>query len=178
MSATTGSVRVGGLFETHLTVSDLSRSVAFYRDVVGLSLALEVPERGAAFFWVGEPGESMLGLWSLGSAPVGLSLHVAFSASLDDVLTACKRLRGLGVMPLSFFADETTEPSVIGWMPAAAVYFHDPDGHLLEYLAMLDEPPRPDAGILPWPAWVEGRAPAPHDPGSERVSLDRPVSRR
>jgi lactoylglutathione lyase len=31
----------------------------------------------------------------------------------------------------------TAEPSVIGWMPAAAVYFRDPDGHLLEYLPML-----------------------------------------
>jgi lactoylglutathione lyase len=37
------------LFETHLTISDLDRAVAFYRDVVGLALALEVPERGAAF---------------------------------------------------------------------------------------------------------------------------------
>jgi GNAT superfamily N-acetyltransferase/catechol 2,3-dioxygenase-like lactoylglutathione lyase family enzyme len=164
----TAPVPIGGLFEAHLTVGDLGRSVAFYRDTVGLSLALEVPERGAAFLWLGEPGESMLGLWSLGSAPVGLSSHVAFSASLDDVLTACERLRGLGVTPLSFFADETTEPSVIGWMPAAAVYFHDPDGHLLEYLAMLDEPPRPDAGILPWSAWVEGR---PSHPGGVRVEL-------
>ena len=73
-------VTVGGLFETHLTVSDIGRSVAFYRDVVGLPLALEVPERGAAFFWIAEPGEAMLGLWSLGSAPLGLSLHVAFKA--------------------------------------------------------------------------------------------------
>jgi lactoylglutathione lyase len=167
----TASIPVGGLFETHLTVSDLSRSMAFYRDVVGLSLALELPERGAAFFWIGRPGESMLGLWSLGSAPVGLSLHVAFRAALDDVLAACDRLRDLGVTPLSFFADETTEPSVIGWMPAAAVYLHDPDGHLLEYLAMLDEPPRPDAGILPWSAWVEGRPLAKPDPGRIRVEL-------
>jgi lactoylglutathione lyase len=56
------SVRVGGLFETHLTTSDLTRSVAFYRDVVGLSLALELPERGAAFFWIGGPGEAKHGL--------------------------------------------------------------------------------------------------------------------
>ena len=149
----TESVPVGGLFETHLTVSDLSRSVAFYRDVAGLSLALEAPERGAAFFWIGGPGEAMLGLWSLGSAPIGLALHVAFKASLDDVLGACDRLRSLGVTPLSFFATEANEPSVIGWMPAAAVYFRDPDGHLLEYLAILDEPPRPDRGILPWSQW-------------------------
>jgi lactoylglutathione lyase len=147
-------VPVGGLFEAHLTVSDLSRSVAFYRDVVGLSLALEVRDRGAAFLWIAEPGEAMLGLWSLGSAPMGLSLHVAFKTSLEDVLGSCDRLRSLGVTPLSFFATEADEPSVIGWMPAAAVYFRDPDGHLLEYLAMLDEPPRPDRGILPWSQWA------------------------
>ena len=147
-------VPVAGLFETHLTVSDLSRSVAFYRDVVGLPLALEVPERGAAFFWIAAPGEGLLGLWSMGSAPIGLVLHLAFSAALEDVLDACDRLRSLGVTPLSFFAEETTEPSVIGWMPAAAVYCRDPDGHLLEYLAMLDEQARPDRGIVPWSEWV------------------------
>ncbi len=58
------------------------------------------------------------------------------------------------VMPLSFFAEETTEPSVIGWMPAAAVYFRDPDGHLLEYLAMLDSPPSPELGIVHWSQWT------------------------
>jgi lactoylglutathione lyase len=146
-------VPVRSLFETHLTVSDLDRAVAFYRDVVGLPLALELPERGAAFFWIGGRGQAMLGLWSLGSAPMGLALHVAFKASLEDVLDACARLRSSGVTPLSFFATETTEPSVIGWMPAAAVYFRDPDGHLLEYLAMLDEEPLPDRGIVPWSEW-------------------------
>jgi lactoylglutathione lyase len=141
------------LFETHLTVTDLDRSTAFYRDVVGLTLAHEVPERGAAFFWIGAAGESMLGLWTLGSAPVGLSLHIAFGVSLEDVLQASAHLRSLDVTPLSFFGEETDEPSAIGWMPAAAVYFRDPDGHLLEYLAMLDEPPRPEIGIVPWSSW-------------------------
>jgi lactoylglutathione lyase len=152
----TENVPVRGLFETHLTVHDLGRSVAFYRDVVGLPVALELPERGAAFHWIGGPGEAMLGLWSLGSAPMGLSLHVAFTVALDDVLLACDRLRGAGVTPLSFFEEETSEPSVIGWMPAAAVYFHDPDGHLLEYLAMLDEEPRAEVGIVPWSEWTRG----------------------
>ena len=147
------AVPVHGLFEAHLTVSDLDRSVAFYRDVVGLSVAFEVPERNTAFLWIGEPGTSMLGLWSLGDVPVGLSLHVAFAAALPDVLDAFDRLRSLGVTPLSFFGRETTEPSVIGWMPAAAVYFRDPDGHLLEYLAPLGEPARPEAGIQPWSRW-------------------------
>lgn len=148
-----GPIPVAGLFETHLTVSDLPRSIEFYREVVGLELALELPERGATFLWIGPPGEAMLGLWSLGSAPMGLVLHLAFRTSLHDVLEAGARLRSLGVTPLSFFGTEADEPSVIAWMPAAAVYLRDPDGHLLEFLAMLDEPARPERGILAWSAW-------------------------
>jgi lactoylglutathione lyase len=167
--STTEPIPIAGLFETHLTVSDLGRSVAFYRSVVGLPLALEVPERGAAFFWIAEPGEAMLGLWSLGSAPLALSLHVAFKASVEDVLGAPERLRSLGVRPLSFFAEETTEPSVIGWMPAAAVYFRDPDGHLLEYLAMLDEVPNPEAGVVSWSEWAARKGPLHSDPAAVRT---------
>jgi lactoylglutathione lyase len=146
-------IPVSALFEAHLTVRDLTRSVGFYRDVVGLQLASEAPEIGAAFLWIGGPGDAMLGLWTTGSAPVGLSLHIAFKTSLGHVLKSTRRLRALGVTPLSFNAVETDEPSVIGWMPAAAVFFRDPDGHLLEYLAMLDAPPDPKRRILPWSEW-------------------------
>ncbi len=149
-----GPVPVRGLFEAHLTVADLPRSVAFYRDVVGLPLALDLPERDAAFLWVGRPGGAMLGLWSLGSMPMGLRLHVAFDAAVADVLDAPDRLRALGVTPRSFFGEEAGEPTVIGWMPAAAVYFLDPDGHSLEYLAMLDASPRPEFGIGTYSAWT------------------------
>jgi GNAT superfamily N-acetyltransferase/catechol 2,3-dioxygenase-like lactoylglutathione lyase family enzyme len=159
--------RVSGLFETHLTVSDLDRSIAFYTEVVGLPLAMKVPERGAAFLWIGGPGEAMLGLWSLRSAPMGLSLHVALKVSLADVLGAPDALRSDGVVPLSFFGVETTEPSVIGWMPAAAVYFRDPDGHLIEYLAMLREPPRPELGIVSWSEWT------PRDSATAGIRVER-----
>jgi lactoylglutathione lyase len=143
-------MNVRGLFETHLTVSDMARSVAFYRDVVGLPVALELPERGAVFHWIGRPGQAMLGLWSIGSAPMNMQLHIAFEMDLNDVLAAPARLRADGVEPLSFFGDPADEPSYIGWMPAAAVYFRDPSGHMLEYLAMLDEEPRPELGIISW----------------------------
>src|SRR5437588_12844340 len=105
---------VRGLFETHLTVADLPRSVAFYRDVVGLPVALELPERGAAFHWIGRPGQAMLGLWSIGSAPMGMRLHVAFEMALADGRAAPDRLRAEGIQPLSFFRPPTDEPSVIG----------------------------------------------------------------
>jgi lactoylglutathione lyase len=151
MTAPAAPVR--GLFESHLTVTDVDRSVGFYRDVVGLELAFSVPERGAAFLWCGAPCDSMLGLWSPGSMPMGLRLHVAFAVDLDDLLAAPQRLAAHGVEALSFYGEPTKEPSAIGWMPAAAIYFTDPDGHQLEYLAMLDQAPRPDLGIVPWSSW-------------------------
>jgi lactoylglutathione lyase len=147
------AIAVGGLFEAHLPVSDLDHSVRFYREVVGLPLATTVPERRAAFLWIGGPGRSMLGLWEAGSAPITLSLHIAFATPLEQVLDAPARLRQLGVTPLSFFATETSEASEIGWMPAAAVYFRDPDGHLLELLAMLDAEPDAGRGITTWSDW-------------------------
>jgi lactoylglutathione lyase len=151
-------VPVRGLFETHLTVSDLDRSLTFYRDVVGLVPAFELRDRGAAFLWIGERARSMLGLWSLGSAPMGLSLHVAFEVSLEHLLDAADVLEAHGIAALSFFGERTKEPSVIGWMPAATLYFRDPDGHLLEYLSMLEEEPRAEIGIVGWSDWVASRA--------------------
>jgi len=153
-----GGIRIRGLFEAHLPVDDLARSVAFYRDVVALDLASEAPELGAAFLWVGAPGDAMLGLWQTGAAPMRVSSHVAFGASLEDVLRAPRRLREAGVTPLAFDTTESDEPSVIGWMPAAAVYFRDPDGHLLEYLAMLDGVPDPERRILTWSEWSRSYA--------------------
>jgi lactoylglutathione lyase len=149
---------VRGLFETHLTVAELPRSVVFYRDVVGLPVALEVPERGAVFHWIGRPGHALLGLWSIGSAPMGMQLHIAFDVALADVLAAAQGLRVQGIQPLSFGGDPADEPSVIGWMPAAAMYFRDPDGHMLEYLAMLEGPPRPELGVVQWSEWIRETA--------------------
>ncbi|CAN5418966.1 hypothetical protein BH18THE2_BH18THE2_17180 [soil metagenome] len=86
----------------------------------------------------------MLGLWSLGTIPMGITLHLAFEVTLNDLLEAANRLKSNKIRPLSFFGIETTEPSVIGWMPSASIYFRDPDNHLIEYLTMLDHKPRPD----------------------------------
>ena len=47
------------IFEAHIIVRNLQRSVAFYRDVLGLEVGIEQPERPAAFFWVGGRGRSM-----------------------------------------------------------------------------------------------------------------------
>jgi lactoylglutathione lyase len=38
-------------------------------------------------------------------------------------------------------------------MPAVALFFEDPDGHLLEFIAMLPDKPRPDVGSVSWEEW-------------------------
>lgn len=147
-------VPIAGLFEAHLTVSDLGRSVAFYRDVLGLELAHAVPERHAAFLWIGKPGAAMLGLWSVHSSPLFMRLHVAFRVALPQIEAPVTSLRAAGNTPRSSGGGpEIEEPVVIAWMPAASVYFDDPDGHSLEYLCMLPDAPRPDLGRVSLSGW-------------------------
>jgi lactoylglutathione lyase len=146
-------IPVQDLFEVHMTVADLDRAIAFYRDVVGLQLAHIVSARQAAFFWIGAAGNAMLGLWTAGSGPQRVTSHTAFRARLADVVAAPRALRAAGITPLDFDGRPTDQPVVLAWMPAASVFFRDPDGHLLEYIAMLPHAPQPEYGIVPWRMW-------------------------
>src|SRR6266851_366709 len=75
---------IHGLFETHLTVGELNRSIQFYRNQLGLTLAAVFPERQAAFFWVGPCKSAMLGLWASGHGPQRIRLHTAFRTSVES----------------------------------------------------------------------------------------------
>ena len=133
------------LYETHLPVTDTEASQVFYTRVVGLEFAYRDPTRDIIFLWAGEHRRSMVGLWGP-STSYGVDFrvsHTAFAMSLSDLVKAGERLRNSGVPYQDFHGTETTEPSVIGWMPSAQLYFRDPDGHLLEYIALLDDIPDP-----------------------------------
>ncbi len=146
-------IPIEGLFEAHITVRDVQRSVAFYRDVVGLELGIAQPERPAAFFWVGGRGRSMMGIFGIGSGALAKQHHVAFQVKLEDVLAAPQRLRSAGITPFGGRREPIDEPIVFPWMPAASVFFDDPDGNILEYIAMLPDPPRPEPGPVSWSEW-------------------------
>jgi lactoylglutathione lyase len=146
-------VPISGLWETHITVSDLDRSIRFYRDVVGLTLAHSVPERHVAFFWVGQPRQAMLGLWSTLTSPMGMKLHYAFQVDIADAIASIAALKDAGLRPTGLTGQPINEPEVIPWIPAASVYFQDPDGHSLEYIAMLPGPPAPAEKQMPLSEW-------------------------
>ncbi len=135
------------LYEAHLPVADTEVSRRFYIDIVGLQFAHRDLTRDIVFLWAGSARKSMLGLWGPGTVyGEPHRCHLAFSMALSELLTAGERLRSRHVTCRNFLGEETTEPSVIGWMPSAQIYFSDPDGHALEFIALLDE--EPDAGFV------------------------------
>ena len=88
----------------------------------------------------------MLGLWGPSTTLGGEfhKCHIAFNVPLAELLAAGERLNTAGVKTQNFAGEETAEPSVIGWMPSAQLYFYDRDGHLVEFIALLDECPEPN----------------------------------
>ena len=99
----------------------------------------------------------MFGLWSIGTIPIGLKFHIAFNIVIKDLLDTPRHLRLNEITPISFFGQETNQPSVLCWMPAASILFRDSDGHLIDYLAMLDEEPKPYLGIMSWNKWLASK---------------------
>ena len=144
---------VRDLFEAHLAVGHLERAISFYRDTLGLELGSVFSERRVAFFWIGGRGKAMLGLWESKPGPSQVVPHTAFAMDLKDVLEASARLRRAGLTATDLDDRPITEPVVLAWMPAASVYFRDPDNNQLEFIAMLDEPGDPEGGIVSWSAW-------------------------
>ena len=145
-------VSIRSLFETHINVRDLERSMTFYEEVVGLELGTKDEERRIAFYWIGGWANSMLGVWEKPAAQIK-SQHFAFEIALEEMTSAIEELKSKSVPTRNFFFEETDMPSAFGWVPAVSIFFGDPDGNLLEYLARLPGDPEPDLGIIPWDEW-------------------------
>jgi lactoylglutathione lyase len=131
------------LYEAHLPVADTDVAQRFYVEIVGLQFGHRDLTRDVIFLWAGADRRSMLGLWDP-STTLGCEFHkchIAFKVALGELLAAGERLKAVGIQTQNFAGDETTEPSVIGWMPSAQLYFRDRDGHSLEFIALLDESP-------------------------------------
>lgn len=140
------------IFETHVFTTDLERAMQFYGERLGLEFAYLVEERRIAFYWVGGAGNAMLGVWEV-PAERWQRAHFAFTiheTQIDDALT---RLAAAGIEVVDFYGNPTSDPSVHAWMPAVGIFFRDPDGNSLEFVAMLSDPPRPDLSVVPLSEW-------------------------
>jgi lactoylglutathione lyase len=134
------------LYETHLPVADTKVAEKFYHEIVGLPVAYRDPTRDIVFMWADGKEKAMLGLWGPNTAygkqeASSQKHHLAFAVSLDGLFIAMKKLVEHKIDILGFGGDKAEEPTVIGWMPSAQIYFRDPDGHMLEFITILPETP-------------------------------------
>ncbi|WP_133640432.1 VOC family protein [Sphingobacterium paludis] len=146
---------IKGIYETHVQVSNLEEAILFYTTVLKLEVAyLDEGRRIAFLFMPGNDKTSMLGLWE---ETVNLQRrHFAFHCDRDFILDhAVGFLQEHNLQPYNFLKDGTTAPMVFCWMPALAIYFNDPDGNQLEFLAMLDGESQPHLGVLSYADWVK-----------------------
>ncbi|MNO40377.1 Metallothiol transferase FosB 2 [compost metagenome] len=146
---------IKGLFETHLNVTNLERSAYFYEHVLELPLAHSEHTEGRKrrFYWIGEQrNQAMLGIWEKASSEV-VRQHFAFQVTPEDLKQSVSYLKAKGIETSNFLDDDKGQLYVFGWMPAVSVYFSDPDGHSLEFVAVLPDPPRPGLGMVPWKEW-------------------------
>ena len=145
---------ITGLYETHIQVSDLKKSVEFYTQVLGLTLAHYDENRPIAFLWIGEDKKAMLGLWE--QAENLQKRHFAFSCDKEFILnSAACFLNDHHLKPYNFLKDKSATPMVFSWMPALAIYFDDRDGNQLELISILEGDGQPELGIITYEEWLK-----------------------
>ncbi|KEO82440.1 VOC family protein [Tumebacillus flagellatus] len=150
---------IRGLYEAHLPVGDLERSIAFYQK---LDLELAWRDEDTAFFWV-EKGKSWIGLWETEKVetPYHPSLrHFAFGCEFEEIEDAIAWLQERGIQPRKdarFEPNPPTEPTVRPHQANASVYFDDPDGNSLEIMCTLPFAMEPDGVRMLFSDWKKSR---------------------
>ena len=120
------AVPVARISELVLEASDLGRSVAFYRDVLGFTVIRQSEARA----WLLAGGNTRIGLWTPGLGPGiagglgGAHVHYAFHLREEDFAAAVAHLESKGCdVEIHDFSDESR---------GRAAYVSDPDGNVVE----------------------------------------------
>jgi len=148
---------IKGLYETHLFVEDLERSIDFYANILGLQQCRFGAERRTAFFWLGREKQSMLGLWEKPKKEIDVR-HFAFECEADWILNeSVNFLKSHNLNFWNFLQDQSERPMVFCWVPAISIYFSDPDGHDLEFIATLPGPSKSDEEkrVVSYEEWLQ-----------------------
>lgn len=133
---------IKGLYEAHLPVSNLKRSIEFYKEL-GLEFDHSVEDR-LAFLWI-ERDKSWLGLWETDKVELEYHpsiRHIAFQVSLEGLKNSVSWLKSKGYEPREAFGFEPVEPFVMAYdnYAHAKIHFNDPDGNSLELICKLENP--------------------------------------
>ncbi|MEV6928288.1 VOC family protein [Dactylosporangium sp. NPDC051485] len=118
-----------------LNVTDLARSIDFYRSVFGLDLQAEGAEEGRRFAFLGRDGHLLVTLWQQSGGRFATDRpglhHLSFQVeTIAEVQAVQATLRALGAE----FAYDGVVPHGEG-ASSGGVFFTDPDGIRLEVYA-------------------------------------------
>ena len=127
---------VRGLGEVVLFVHDMERSLAFYRDLLGLSVMAQPDKRGAIFLELGKHADGMphqIVLVPLPPDSAGFPSerdkrplhHLGLELGAADFDSERDRLRAAGVEPR--FGEHP-------FLPLRGMYLDDPDGNEVELI--------------------------------------------
>lgn len=153
---------IRGVNHLALVCKDMAKTVAFYRDILGMPLTktLDLPGgRGQhfffdigkgdslAFFWFPTAPDAAPGIASPSALPTqgsfltahGSMNHIAFDVPVDKFDEYCDRLRAKGVRLSAVLNHDNSETQSSQTMHdgvyVRSVYFFDPDGACLEFAA-------------------------------------------
>lgn len=144
-----------GINHLALTCADMDRTIAFYRDVLGMPLVktIDFPNgRGKHYFFDVGGGDTIAffefpkGPQSVDAkthatmaATPGMMHHVAFNVTSEDIERYRRRLveKGIEVTEVVNHDDSETgaSPEVNATTFVRSIYFRDPDGMQLEFAA-------------------------------------------
>jgi predicted enzyme related to lactoylglutathione lyase len=120
---------LGPVGQIGISVTDIDRSVAFYRDVLGVPFLFQVPHQPMAFFQAGDV-RLYLGVPELEE----FRSRVVLYFRVDDIDAEQARLGSLGVA----FRDAPHVVHRDGGTALWMSFFTDPDGH---HLVLMQERP-------------------------------------
>jgi catechol 2,3-dioxygenase-like lactoylglutathione lyase family enzyme len=151
---------IRGVNHLALVCKDMARTVAFYRDVLGMPLTKTIDLPGGhgqhfffdigngdslAFFWFPNAPEAVPGISSPAALPTrgsflsahGSMNHIAFDVPAEKFDEYCARLqaKGIEVSPVLNHDDSPAQASaeMHPGVFVRSVYFFDPDGVCLEF---------------------------------------------